>query len=474
MKIQSLYYVQSSVLSLNDDTPFNHNKGIRKSFRPIFDSKQCFAEMGPAIYDYYRVNENDILEYWNNVNEILEESDYARIPVTDAPFIADMGQVCFNTRSMYFIDSAYKKQAFAAQLAKRITYWRNFSQTYTNPDFSNHFTESGTFGYDINLEDQRMNFLYFELRPGFKIAAFNEASEQVASGKIYIHIYPSGYVVLHIAARFRNALEADNKEEINKSLEELKPWKNGVWKWKSKFGTLSLKETVERIYEKISISIFDDGTILKANQNWKASALIKADIYENEDELTKFIPNLDKSEQGKDYYAIKCNSNGFGMKEYFVADKNISYYFADARRNSKNIMHSFWKMMHINEFILCKMKIYGEYTDFSRRETNRIKILRLDPNKKFSVENVFGKNFYDSNVISYLSFLDQIVHSLNPKNRALYSYISETSGFSEKRKALKPILSDWEREIEKWGSKEKVIHMLPFQQLQKLIKFLFP
>lgn len=449
MKIDSLYITQSAVIGLAN-IPLELNENIRRSFQPIFSSKNCFADMGPSIYDEMRVGYNIYIKNYSNENEQLTDNDAAPIPVTKAPFISNMGQVCFNTRSMYFLEDSYLREEFAYQLGKRIAYWRNFEHIFTNPRFD-ELEECNTFGYNVDLKDQRMNFLYFELRPPFKLLA-QYRGKTVASGNIFVHIYPTGYIVLHLAVYMRDieGTEIESETDLLDLLHETKPWLDGKWKWKSKFGCYSLKETFDQVFENISMSIFTEGKLAIGMLKWKPSIAIKADL-----EQYEINPSvLEEQLAGSHYVKFRGGYYGDSLAGIFIAKKNRNYYIANTYRTRRSILHSFWKLNHINEFLLYKSKVYDDYLKYIRKDRNELRELKLNKKYKFKTANIIGKDFYKDTLYAYTMALDDYVTELGPNLRALYTLISKVDGFDDKRTKLKAALEEWIDDIKDWDSKE--------------------
>lgn len=69
---------------------------------------------------------------------------------------------------------------------------------------------------------------YFELRKPFKLLAQYDG-KTVASGKIFLHLYSAGYIVVYLTVYRRNLKNIDIKAErdILDLMHETKPWING-------------------------------------------------------------------------------------------------------------------------------------------------------------------------------------------------------------------------------------------------------
>ncbi|MDE6233087.1 MAG: hypothetical protein K2M60_07050 [Lachnospiraceae bacterium] len=405
MKIKSLYVTQSTVIGLSD-VPLETKDNIREAFEPIFKSKHCFTGMG--------VDTNGLLS-----NQICDN-----VSVVNAPFITQMGQLHFNKRSI------------------------SFFPIYTEYEEYEDYEDYNVFGCDKNLEDQRMNFLYFELSKQFKMLAQYEG-RTVASGKIFLHFYPTGYIVVHLAVYRRDVYNIDVKTEkdLLDLIQETKPWIEGKWKWKSKFGCHSLKKTIELVYQSISLSVFAEGKMTKRRFGWKASVAVKTDL--SQIEISRSI-----QEEAENHFVEFANgSYSEDLQGILVAKKSINYYFADCYRDRNLILHSFWKINYINEFVLYKNKVYSDYLRYIQKDRNEMRNLNKD--YKFKFANIVGKEFYRDTFFSYTQILDEYIKMLGSRYRAIYALFSKVDGFDNKRAKLKQELNRWENDIAVFQGKDK-------------------
>lgn len=257
--LNSLYVIQTQVVGL-DLHPFPKAKLLRPVWRKIFCNPQCFTDQRQLIRDassYFK--ESYRLEFpdegrnseqtWNmqalNSSEELDES----LSLPDIPFIRFLGSICFNTRRIH-TGTYYERQRLGLEFLRR----GSESRSKQNDDDD----ESWILGYDFTLPDQRMNYLCFELSRPLVLHA-KTYSDIRANGKIFIHIYPCGYLVIHLAisltwnsARSLPAI----RETI---LKETRPHHlNSKWIWTSRLSKegVSLNSLTKRIYREIEASIF--------------------------------------------------------------------------------------------------------------------------------------------------------------------------------------------------------------------------
>lgn len=444
--MDTLYINQFCIFPLFE-RPLQPNNCLREAVASIFDNKRCFEEMGEAIYDYYRVNVNNFLEYHKGSHKWITASDIAPCPITNAPFILDLGQICFNTRSAYDLDYAYLRQWFAFSISKSSAYWRKWKKGYK--DFCN-IHDSEVFGYIPKLEDQRMNFLYFELNPPLKFRIYNIENQFVGVGKLFIHIYPTGHLSLHLAVSYIRCKEINTKTQLDLVIRQLAPWrKSSGFVIHSKLGKTSLDELVRNVLNRISHSFFSNQKVITRKLNWHCSSLIISD--NPEDVLEQIIGCNTKFERifkRRLYLRPYYYENEF-VDDYICVHGKRTYYVTDTRR--KGIIHSFWELQRLKEFIEYKRVVYKSYIDYFEDETLRIKKIQYGGT---SFAKIFGKNFYQSDIVMHILALDRMVNSLSQAKRALYSYISDMYEFDECRERLLSSLNKWESQVKEWKDKE--------------------
>lgn len=404
LKIGSLYITQTAVIGLAD-VPLEANLNFRSAFEPIFKNRDCFKNA--------------------RMNALCAREDEE---CSKMPFISNLGQLCYNEMS------------------------DNFFIEYQ--DYENH-----AFRYENNLKDERMYFLCFCLQKSFKILA-QYAGKTAASGKIFLHIYPTGYIVVHLAVYRRDAanIEIEKEQDILDLIHETKPWLDGKWKWKSRFGCYSLRETFEQVFQNISLSLFTEGELEIGKPEWRTGVAMSVDLSDGE------IRSAIMGHETTDRF-IDCRNRDRDIPDgILVAKKRIHYYFADKRRERDTILHSFWKMRYIFEFVLYKNKVYSDYLKYIQKDRNEMRDLNLNKEYKFKVANIVGKDFYRSTFFIYTQFLDEYVTMLGTKDRAMYALFSKVDGFDDKRQKLNHALEAWENDIKVWKGKET--------GLQKLLKLI--
>ena len=190
------YIVQSWVGGLGH-RPFHVSGSYRPDFRDIFASQSAFEDMRKSI-----------------------PRDLGALPLVyqlpPKPFIKGLGNICFLARSARI--SYYRPlDDVATALTNRDRYWdpeapRDERATLEWDEADRYF------GVDRALKDQRMNHLYFEPRRPRTFRAKHDGVLQ-ATGKVFVHVFPSGYVVVHLAI----ALSTNHLGDLNMLHSEVDP-----------------------------------------------------------------------------------------------------------------------------------------------------------------------------------------------------------------------------------------------------------
>lgn len=437
-QIISTYTVHTQVIAL-DDRPFAATKGkIRPVWQPLFEDKSCFTDFSTLIMPY------------------------RRSPPPEKPFLRRLGSICFNPRSLRFATS-WEKGALTDYLRRRRRIDKHPKHYYQQP--------ISVFGYDQELEDERMNYLYFELYKPIFLRAKTEDDTR-AEGKIFIHFYPSGYIVLQIvvALTWRGLR---NVESLRQILKETRPWRpNSNWLWSSRIGSGKLHEIVDIIRSNLNKSLYVDYSITLRQSIWQSAVKVFSNAKENdiatEGERIAFGLLLPRGKP--EGLGIPC-SNWF---TYLLASRQglACIFIPSASRvlglsmgcqedlwnwpglwkwpKRKRALRFFWKILLLDEFVALKRQIYQDYAELLRNEVGQLKDFRLSLKRKATQEDLLRFSVYDYEIPQFLSALDKHIRSAPPFYRRIYSTISTGTGFDEQRGKVKNLVRQWEEEITLW------------------------
>jgi len=450
MICNSSYVVQTQVISMSD-RPFLTGKELRPIFRPIFNSSNCFADMRDSI----------LYDWWPK-DELLSSK----------PFIRNLGQICFNTRSACFADE-WGQEMFGKFLVGK--------KKNGDPDpWEELLQEEGIsreefFGYDPRLEDQRMNHLYFELRkPLFLKATFDGQTQ--ADGKVFIHFYPSGYIVIHLAIALKQQQNLQSLDSLHEAIRETRPMRSDSrWIWSSRLGTGKLPKIVELIRENIYQSLYTNFSISNKHNHWH-SALKLITTYDAKRVANRFFKGeYDLFNPGPYGYSDYSDDSGDcntkqSEDEYLLSSKQGVVCGLSPHRSRNFALRFFWRISALYEFVILKSHIYDDYAEFLRFEIANLKDFRLSTLRKLTREDMSQFSVYDPQIPQYFAALDRHIRSVKPFYRRVYSSISSGTGFDERREKVKKLVNEWEAEVEQWEHSLSVLWKKVISPLRSILK----
>lgn len=422
---------------------------------------------------------------FNNVNcfgeypEIYASSVQSKI-LSDNPFIPYMGAIVLNTRQLYFNKYCYGH--YNDDKMTMLDLLEGRSDTIEEPTI---------FGYEPKQEDQRKNFLYFEARKPAKIRGIDEEGKTVANGRVYVHIVPSGHIVVHIVTDYVQSVA--RKFGLSILLNESKPWAHASkWNWICSKLNLECKlyELFDNLLINLSQTLYHNEYQIPNNTQWYATVMLAYDsvndVEKAEQEASKELQirsELMNSKTGRTSFYRSYRNDGRvvfelpgtidkdqqpNVIELLHSDCNLSYMLTAGYRERKKALGSFWKLVHIIEFSLFCKTVYTQYELYAQNETLRMKDLRLNRKKVAKREKIFGHDFYQADMLLYVMKLGDYSKQLSPYFQGMFSYVSRRNGMYIARDAMFSTLKDWEVEVEKWNDRDSYIKMI-LNQLKNYI-----
>lgn len=436
--LQSIYVVQARVIKISD-VPFDFNKNsFRKPFRSIFSDKLCFL---------------------NSLNSTIGEWAKFAVPASQ-PFIKNIGSIGFSQKNnrLNNSDSNYLLIRF---LTGHKTFWDEKDTLFQSLPIPT------IFGYQPDLEDQRFNHLYYELKSPSKIKAVYQGKEK-ASGRIFFHLYPSGYLIVLFAFVLSVSDEASSSSDLLKIIKETRPWHtSGVWSWETKQYKGGLYGISEKIKQDLLSSIFINELPFTKSDTWftgikllseKPSIELAEHILKRSFELMYLDLNSSRSRDKNPH------------KDYLATSKLGMLVVFSTKQDRKVALRLFWKIMSLYEFVILKSVIYRDYADLLKKETVKLKEYRLSISQKLTYEELYKLSVFEPTIPRYLYTLDEHIQSASPFHRKIYSVLSTGAQFDDLRSSLKEILSSWETEVEKWEPSFAAIWKRIISPIKSLVK----
>jgi len=455
---KSVYVVQTEVISLGGK-PFLLKDEVKAPFQSLFTSKTCFTDLRQTILDSSR--------YIQPAGPLSAEDDGQNIadrliPLPGAPFIPGWGQVCFNTRSAVFSDTEERTE-LAQKLAKREEFWDRKAKK------GKITAEPDVFGFDDELDDQRMNMLYFEIHNPLYLTAFLE-NREIATGRVFLHVYPCGYLVFHLAVRFSENLIQDGKD-LTRAIRETQPWrKNNTGQWESRLINGNLDKVLDFLFQHAISSFINPRyhkrikkrnwfTNIRIFEDWNMHEMAKTffehDIkavelkrYENE-------PYYDDETYDQDDYRIIEES--IPVKRGLITSREGLVLCLPEHYRRKKALGQFWKVIEMAEYTLIKDQFYDDLANYLRPETEKLLDYRLDKKRKLSKESLFKFSIYRPELLQIMSSFEKHIHSATSFYRFIHSCIADGIGHYEKKDKVKQLVEKWITEVEKWKPKFTII-----------------
>jgi hypothetical protein len=448
----NVYVVQTQVINLGE-LPLSNSDELKPAFRKMFTSRNCFADLRNSIMDLSRVEPREDrddeaeadLPIWERPAETL-------IPLPGTPFIPRLGMLCFNTRSAIFNDND-TRALLATEVSRHEDFWDPKSKK-----LKYHYDQLDVFGYNHELEDQRMNMLYFELhQPVFLSACTRD--KKMATGRLFLHFYPSGYLVLQLAVKLITP-GGYNEQDLIKGIYETQPWrKPTTWQWSSRIAQGSLQQLVDTILQLIFDGLYESKPSRKIQASkWYTSIRLFPgwDLQKLAD--TFFTHNVQSTEIKPAKWNLfdtdfdDGNSEKGRLEQSLIVSKEglircLPEGYGAFRKRS---LGEFWKILTIAEYTLLKDKIFADYAAFLRPEIHRLRDFRLSLKRKMMKDDVLKFTAYRSELPRYLFALNEHIHSANAYYRFIYSRVADGLGLYARYEKLDGLVKEWTGEVEQW------------------------
>lgn len=388
MPVRSAYTVYSAVFDLCS-RPFNFEGDLRDPYRSIFDTRNCFSSV---------INIDNLY----SPKEYYLRGEFENKFYVDDLFIKNLGRVSFNTRRFHQF-----------------------------PDY--------------DADDERRSFRFFELdNPLFLKGYMNDTL--ICDGKAFLHIYPSGYAILHIAIDIKLG-GGDSIGYLSHMLNLSNPRsKPGIY-WESRIGQGNISDIVNKIRKSIRDSIFKDRGVY-LGKRWYGSH-------------TKILSNIEKEKITNEIYKDDTSEIHVGEKngyDEFIISKGDSFiinFFRDKKRDS--VLRFFWNSMMMFEFVILKNRVFRDYRNFLEEEITNLKSYRLDTLNEMSRFDVMRMSVYDPQIPRYIDTLDRAIRFSSSHYQRIYSHFSDVIGFDSLRRNVISSLKEWEQEAEKWNNPIRIL-----------------
>ncbi|HBB88345.1 MAG TPA: hypothetical protein DC047_12090 [Blastocatellia bacterium] len=301
-----------------------------------------------------------------------------------------------------------------------------------------------------------MNSRFFELvRPLHFWSVPSESDNgNTASGKVFLHVYPSGYLTIHFAISINRAAGMAISS-LTQALEAIEPWRDqSKWLWHSRIADGNSSFLTSVFKDRINASILRSGKVRYGP--WFTSLKLATTAGENTIAAV-FFP-VTKSQTLKTIPKL----GGGGFRFLIVSKSKLVCVFAKGRRiQSEDSFHPkragraslrfFWRVIALSEFVLLKIQVYDGYRNYLEKEVLSLRDERLTIKEKVRAKRLIKLSRYDSSIPAYLAALDRHIRSAPPFLRLVYSTIAVATRFDSQRLNLQKVVKAWLEEVGQWS-----------------------
>lgn len=473
--LTNLYVVHSRVMAVAD-RPLPQESRLRPQWLPIFQSLTCFNDLRRSIRDATTAREDHriIPTPWT--------------PLPAEPFIPFLGALYFDSSSLRLASSSMRSPV-AEHLGGARRYWESNSQvTYPLPpiDDNAYSTENDVFGLDPNCADQRLHMLYFQCARPLQLRS-SRSSGTSASGRLFVHVYPLGYVIMSVALaiRFRRP---PSVAEAHGFVRKTRPWSAGSnLAWRSRVGQGSLGKIVDVVSAILSRSMFTNVQDALTAGEWFTAIKIPvpdglADTerlgipgWEEPVEWLKSHGNYGHS--SRDYYQRQEQAEVTCFREVGFSKRSMALFVRPPKRDGDSLLFRrdrslrlFWRFHQLVEGALMQEGIFGQLREYFDKETATLVSFRLSALEKSKKEDILRLSPYNPVYAVVVRKLDEYMKQPAPFHRRIYSAVATALGVDSLRKEVMLGIGRWEAEIAKWDHP----FVMLWRQLLSPIRKAFP
>ena len=310
------------------------------------------------------------------------------------------------------------------------------------------------------IDDERSYLCYYKIKNGIYISAhFND--NLVAEGKIYIHVYPLGFIAIILSISLINP-RIDNLMALYNIISQTNPETNKeLWEWNSRVKKWNTheKKSLRKIFEEIEKNILDSifkkihlGTI-GFDTPW-FSFLILHDIAEKTG-VQDFL--IEEESVIFDYRLLPSYSTynpSFLDYEYLIISKSQLVCGISSLREPSQISTFIWNIQKIYEYMKIQLGIFNDLVIYFVIETKKLK----DANRSYiprSKRALVRYTAYSPKILDFLKLNEQsarfvITAGLKPTYKEILGKISKGIEFNKLRGELSRAIEAYEEEAKLW------------------------
>lgn len=405
-----------------------------------------FQDAGYFTKEYIRITKPSFLFENRNCIKHCKNSPYGKVP-----FIPFLGRLIINTRQFY-----YYKPSYTHDDSKRDEFLAYAIESRANHYFS-------ITGFNNSLVEQRLGTVYYELeKPIFIKAIIDKIG---VTGKVFLHLYPSGHLIIHIAFSC-SPIISDN--QCKDFIEHTKPWGANttvLWSCPSQRVTGSLSQILQKIYERIAGFVYNSDHRQfffdsELKQKW---SLTNNMMIQNEAwfEVNHILEDNRIIQNNHDLFDTNHSFFRFGdYYDCFSITGNECIYLTNPDRNRQKRLKAFWKIMHLIEVAhYCKTN-FNQYNMFFEQDSISIKTRLYKRKYAWIPKSMFESTHFDNIILAHIFQLRYFYNDLSPFYQKIWYLLIKEFKIDKIQEKVDSKSQKWIDEVDKLSNKTSMVKVL--------------
>jgi len=420
----SIYVVHSRVIPLCEH-PFCYQDELRPIWKPFFQGAHGFAPFVPTAMD----------------------------KLSKHPFLHTLGPLVLNPRRAGIIygekDTAY------SWLIDRLSGQEShpFEDTYPK----NEDQPFVIFGFDPQIDDQRQSLLYLECARRIPLRSAGR-DDVCAQGNFYIHVYPAGYLVVHLVLTLKWQ-HPRSIPEVGALVRETCPWRSdGAWRWESRLANGKIHYLYLRLRTALFSAFFESHHTPLREGEWKT--FVRHCFQEGAQELAEALWMVEN------FSSLKTDLPG--LQSMMLSTNGAVIWFESNNYSSSRHLKNFWQVLQLAECVMLRKQIHA---DIFARILDALQRLQPFLSGKFpSVESQHRLEdaALDEDLLQYLQVLESYCQYLRPAQNALSKEFSHCLGLEDQYRTAMVELERWLQQMEDWDPAFMTAWKPVYESLQEI------
>ena len=284
--------------------------------------------------------------------------------------------------------------------------------------------------------DQRMSLLFLEFSEPISLRSKGYEDAR-AWGNFYVHIYPSGYLVVHLALTL-NWQRDRSSDEIAALVAETYPWRVGSsWRWQSKIGRGRIHNLYLRLRTYLYSSFFESRRTMLREGSWR-TVVKHCDLLSSEQLAASLWP-------GETYDVLMLTSSL--IQSILFTSPGAILHLCDHEGRCGRRLACFWRMMQFYERVLLEEQIHADYFSAMLEGLQQLSPLLSGQVEMLGGEKELHRIVLDRRIPEYLSSLKNHREQLSPFCKRIQAGFAFWFGLVAQQTELLATIQGWEEEM---------------------------